>query len=298
MDFRLGTEYIPRVVVLVASFNGEDFLRRQLDTIFSQVGVDVNVLISDDCSNDDTLRIVQEFKNRGAPIKILSEGHKFGSAGRNFLSMIKTVRLETYDYVAFSDQDDIWAPDKLIFAIKALRFHKVGGFSSSVEAYWPDSGKLVYVDKASPQTDVDHWFESPGPGCSQVFTAAAFSKFQRFLFKQGSAVFDVDYHDWLIYAYFKHNSLGWYISPVSKMKYVQHSRNQIGANSGLEAVFSRIRFVWSGWYRQQIELIYRTVTGRDRRLVGSGFLVRNFLRIRRNTKYSIFLSILLFLRFG
>ena len=49
-----------KILVLLASFNGEKFIKNQLDSILSQEGVDVSVLISDDNSNDDTMNIIND----------------------------------------------------------------------------------------------------------------------------------------------------------------------------------------------------------------------------------------------
>ena len=51
----------PRVLVLLSTYNGEKYLREQLDSIFNQVDIEVSVFASDDCSKDGTVSILEEY---------------------------------------------------------------------------------------------------------------------------------------------------------------------------------------------------------------------------------------------
>lgn len=281
-----------KVAVLLAAYNGEACIVHQLKSILGQVDVDVDVFVSVDESTDETLAIVSSFSTKNRNLHILPPRKRFGSAAKNFYHLIATVDTSTYDYVAFSDQDDIWFEDKLSFAIAEMRKFDAVGFSSNVIAFWPKQNIERVVDKASPQTKYDHWFESPGPGCSQVFTAATFAKFRAFVLSNRNQVNCIDYHDWLVYAFYRHNLLSWHISPVSKMKYIQHENNQIGANKGFRAVLSRLLMVRSRWYRSQINLIYRAVSGASSNLIGFSFMVQNVFKLRRKSKQSLAVFVL------
>lgn len=287
---RVRNEKVPSIAVLMATYNGGDFIERQIDSLRGQVGVDVHIFVSDDCSTDNTVQVVKQFMDACAQIHLVSENQKFGSAGLNFFHLIKTVDVSGFDYVAFSDQDDIWNPLKLVRAVECLLSKDVSGYSSSIEAYWPKAGRKLYIDKAQPQSHVDHWFESPGPGCTQVFVCSAFSIFQRFVVANDNVISRVDYHDWLVYAFFRHRGLGWYISPESHMLYVQHEANQMGVNSGLTAAFSRLRSLRNGWYRQQVELIHACVSGDAKALVSRDFIFRNATKLRRKKRDSFLVA--------
>ncbi len=107
---------MPKVDVLMATFNGESFLSEQLDSILSQESVSLRIVISDDGSSDQTLDIVKTYAEKYKNIEIVS-GPCMGAA-RNFFFLLGFSKA---DFVAFSDQDDIWEPNHLINAVTALR---------------------------------------------------------------------------------------------------------------------------------------------------------------------------------
>ena len=280
------------VAILMATYNGEKFIRQQILSILEQKNVSIQIFISDDCSSDNTLKIIEDlYKNYGR-IHVVSTKEKFGSAAPNFFSLIKTVDISKFDYVAFSDQDDIWLPEKLEFAIRELKRNHCNGFSSSVTAYWPQSEAKKLIIKATPQTTEDHWFESPGPGCSQVFTCKSFIKFKDFICDNYEFIKLIDFHDWMIYAFFKHHQLGWHISPTSKMLYVQHETNQMGANSGFLSILKRFNMVRVKWLRNQTNLTYKLISGEKKELITLDYMLKNALKLRREKRHSISLLVL------
>ncbi|MGH1573650.1 glycosyltransferase family 2 protein [Methylobacterium sp. P31] len=110
-----ATNSLPSVSVVLGSFNGERYIAQQIDSIINQSYPPKEVVVADDCSTDRTLDIVRSFINRSKiPIRIVERGNNIGF-GRNFLSGSK---LASADIIAFSDQDDIWHPDKLAVCVE------------------------------------------------------------------------------------------------------------------------------------------------------------------------------------
>lgn len=105
-----------RILVLIATYNGQSYLKEQIDSILNQKKVKVDILISDDSSTDNTLSILEEYK-KNKNIKFYKS--KCGSAQKNFYNLINNADT-SYDYYALSDQDDLWCEDKLYSAIKEL----------------------------------------------------------------------------------------------------------------------------------------------------------------------------------
>jgi len=103
---------LSEIEVLLATFNGELYLSEFLASLCNQQGVRIHLRVSDDGSTDDTLAIVNSFKNKFASCKIYSGPQKGPSA--NFFSLIEK---STYEFVALADQDDIWFPNKLLNSI-------------------------------------------------------------------------------------------------------------------------------------------------------------------------------------
>ncbi|MFI8481164.1 glycosyltransferase family 2 protein [Pseudomonas sp. NPDC078700] len=106
-----------RVSVCIATYNGAPFLEEQLVSIASQLRADDEIIISDDGSQDDTLKICELVKNTFPKIStsILS-GPQLG-VSKNFENAILA---STGDYIFLSDQDDVWLPDKLHTFLEAL----------------------------------------------------------------------------------------------------------------------------------------------------------------------------------
>ncbi len=97
------------VTILLAVYNGEKYLARQLDSVLGGGFKNFNILIRDDGSTDNSLKIAEEYADRYSQITVL-QGEPTGSACRNFFELIKAA---DDDYVMFCDQDDYWLPDKI-----------------------------------------------------------------------------------------------------------------------------------------------------------------------------------------
>ena len=98
------------IVVLLATYNGQEYLREQLDSLVQQTFKDFQIVIHDDGSTDDTLAIIDEYLKKYPEMFVQYFGEPQGSAKANFLWMLKEVQA---DYYFFCDQDDVWAPDKV-----------------------------------------------------------------------------------------------------------------------------------------------------------------------------------------
>ena len=281
-----------RVLVLLATYNGQKYIEEQLESILVQIDVDVELLVSDDNSTDNTLEIVNKLA-KDCDINLLTNRKTLGSSA-NFFNLIENCNTQFIDYIAFSDQDDIWNKDKIISAINLLESSNCDGFSSDVIAYWPELNRKKLLKKSYTQQEYDHWFESPGPGCSQVFTVKSFESFKKFIMKNRRKLTKIEYHDWLIYSYYKHNNYKWIISDEPKMLYRQHQSNVSGANYTIKAKLTRFNKILDDWYKNQIMLNYEVITNKEfNEFVRSERLLFKPLSLRRNKLYSLFIWLLL-----
>lgn len=99
-----------KVAILMATYNGAEYIAEQLDSILKQSFTDWELYIHDDGSTDNTIGIVKSYVDM-YPQKIhLIEGPSTGGAKSNFFFLMSRV---SCDYVMFSDQDDYWLPDKI-----------------------------------------------------------------------------------------------------------------------------------------------------------------------------------------
>lgn len=271
----------------MATHNGESYLRQQVTTVLGQVGVEVVVFCSDDNSQDGTKEILGEFSRNFSNFKILLPHQKFGGASLNFYNLIKYLPVENFDYIAFADQDDIWFPNKIIDAIDEMVLFNAYGFSSDVFAYWNyESVRIKRIRKSYPQTNYDYFFESPGPGCTQVMDAELFLDFQKFVTENYTEVSKLDYHDWITYAFSRSNGYKWIISKKINMLYRQHQNNQLGANVGTSATMKRFERLKTGWYAGQVKLLF-DMFSHSNEIVSLRFFLKNALKLRRKKSHSI-----------
>ena len=112
----MNSEEKPSISVAMATYNGEKYLRKQLDSIFSQTLLPLEVIISDDGSSDNTLSILDEYQNKHSSIKVIK--NKNPGINNNFIHAAQHCNAS---WIAFCDQDDIWQPNKLELLFKASK---------------------------------------------------------------------------------------------------------------------------------------------------------------------------------
>lgn len=105
--------------ILLATYNGEKFIRDQIESILCQTYKDWNLIIQDDGSTDKTIGILKDYLEKyPEKIKIFLNKKNSGSCVKNFLSLAKRSRSQ---YVMFCDQDDVWLEDKIEITLKAMK---------------------------------------------------------------------------------------------------------------------------------------------------------------------------------
>ena len=244
----------PKCAVLMATHNGEPWLADQLDSLFTQQFVELQIIVSDDQSSDGTLQILSN-RVSSLSITILPKlSNPFGSANRNFMRLIRDSDIGEADYIALADQDDIWREDKLKRSIERLQVEESSAYSSDFEAFWPDGRNLI-VKKSFPQREFDHLFGSPGPGCTFVFKRSLFLEIRAWVISNFDVLSSLWVHDWILYAYTRTHGHRWFIDSMPTLRYRQHNSNEIGVNFGFKAMLRRLAIVKQGRYRHDIVII-------------------------------------------
>jgi glycosyltransferase involved in cell wall biosynthesis len=100
---------MPQLQVLLATYNGAHYIDVQLKTLLAQTVSDIEIVCSDDGSSDETLAILQRYRDEGHPLRILPSRNT-GSAASNFFRLMEA---STAPYVMLCDQDDFWYADKI-----------------------------------------------------------------------------------------------------------------------------------------------------------------------------------------
>jgi glycosyltransferase involved in cell wall biosynthesis len=97
------------ISIAMATYNGSLYLKEQLDSIINQTYKNIEIIIVDDCSIDNTVDIILQYKQQYPFIKLLQNQQNLGIVK----SFAKALSKCNGDYIALSDQDDVWFPDKL-----------------------------------------------------------------------------------------------------------------------------------------------------------------------------------------
>ncbi|AIR06920.1 hypothetical protein JT31_20520 [Cedecea neteri] len=290
---------VASVVVLLAAYNGMEWIEEQVQSILNQKNVVLDIYLSVDVSTDGTEKFCAELTAKYDNIHMLPYGERFGDAASNFYHLIKNVDVSGYDFISFSDQDDIWYEDKLFRAVTKLSSGEYAGYSSNVLAFWRD-GRTKIINKSQKQVEYDFLFESAGPGCSIVINKNIACAFRKILI-ESDEIKEIEYHDWFVYALARSSGCKWYIDALPSMKYRQHERNQIGANNSWRAAMKRISMIQSGWYRSQIkrtisvlsihdQFLFRCLS--DRSLSSRILLLKNINKIRRKFSERVFFFVI------
>ena len=105
----MNKDTMQTISVVMATYNGEKYLREQIDSILAQTYPIHELIIQDDCSTDNTVAIANEYAKRYPVVKVFLNQRNSG-LNQNFKTAVMRA---TGDFVAISDQDDVWYNDKL-----------------------------------------------------------------------------------------------------------------------------------------------------------------------------------------
>ncbi len=105
-----------KVDILLATYNGEKYIEQQLDSILTQTYSNFRLLISDDCSSDNTRAILEKYKQKDNRIEVFLQNENLGVI-KNFEFLLGKVENK---YYMFSDQDDVWKEHKIEKSLKKI----------------------------------------------------------------------------------------------------------------------------------------------------------------------------------
>ena len=104
-----------KVAVVMSTYNGEKYIKEQLDSILNQTYKNIDIVIRDDGSKDNTVKIIESYQKKFSNIKLIT-GKNLGF----IKSFFELLRLVEADYYAYADQDDVWMPNKIELAVEEL----------------------------------------------------------------------------------------------------------------------------------------------------------------------------------
>lgn len=224
-----------KVLVLLATYNGEKYLQEQLDSIYEQKGVEVSVLARDDGSSDCTCEILEKNKKEHN-INWYTGMHL--NVQKGFFDLMQKAKEFDVEYIAFCDQDDVWDSDKLYIAVQNLK-----KYNTNLPALYYSGQRLVNEKQElianhelnKNRTLVTRFVLSDFAGCTGVFNKALLNEVIKF---------EPDYmlmHDsWILKVCL---CLGGNVCVDSEphMNYRQHGGNSVGLGRSLPAYLKQVK---------------------------------------------------------
>ena len=284
---------LPKVAVLMATYNGEKFLAEQIGSILNQESVDVYLYIRDDHSSDGTIDLINALQKKNSNIFLYDLMQDQLRVTKNFYSIVRDTDFAEMDYIAYSDQDDIWLPNKLSKAIESMKNNGSDCYASNLLLGDVDGkirkrtvfARIIYYllnHKTNHQSDFDHYLEAASAGCTLVLGKGAAIYFKNRVMILYPKIPSDASHDWSTYAITRLGGFKWYIDRNSYIIYRQHGDNAYGANNGIKGVAKLLDLFRSGWYRRHILMIDE--------LYNEGALHPTFIEQVRNYRQTSLLS--------
>jgi rhamnosyltransferase len=249
------------VNVLLATFNGKEFLSEQLDSLLNQVNCNINISIRDDHSTDGTIDIIKNYKLK-FPNKINFLEDSYGptkSACKNFLLLLCNTKIyiDQFDYYAFCDQDDIWLPNKVNNSIESLKKNNCEAYSSDLLVL--KNKKIINtLKKKDNQTEFDYLFQSASAGCTYLFTQNAVLELLNQINTDFVSKLRNNYsHDWITYAILRSRNYKWFHDENSYILYRQHLNNVYGEKNLIQSFYKKTKLIFNGWYFEHVFFVYR-----------------------------------------
>lgn len=211
-----------KVQVLMSTYNGERFLREQIESLLGQSWKDLEILIRDDGSKDRTREILKEYSDKHDNIQIYLESNL--GVTRSFFELLKK---SDADYAAFCDQDDIWLENKIEAAVAKLKQEDGPALYCS--------NKILTDSSGTPMEKQDSRMREPGfgnaavecicTGCTAVMNRKLIEILKRKLPEHAVL------HDWWTYLAASYAGKVIY-DEHAYIYYRQHEENMVGGKSG------------------------------------------------------------------
>ena len=216
-----------KIDILLATYNGSKYLHEQLDSILNQSYGNINVIIRDDGSSDNTVMIIKEYEQKDSRVRLLNDN--LGNLGfvRNFEELMKN---STSEYLMFSDQDDIWYNNKVETSYKRIKaIEEINGKScpilvhtnSKIMNYETRTKSLFISDYAKNSSFENSFFNFFVQGSTMLINASL--KREALPFSK-----EVYLHDRYLHLIAEFIGIRSYVDAPT-MDYRQHSNNEIGS---------------------------------------------------------------------
>jgi glycosyltransferase involved in cell wall biosynthesis len=278
-----------KIQILLSTYNGEKFLKEQLESLINQTYGNVKILVRDDGSTDGTQSILKSYEEDGYIEFYI--GKNIGACA-SFFELVKKADINA-SYFAFSDQDDFWKPEKIEIAIAKLEKEddKLPVIYCSKTTVVDDKLNIITTHKQKTIKRISFGnsiVENIATGCTIVANKTMIKEMQKVNNTNG-----IFLHDW--FAYMIATAFGKIIyDSNSYILYRQHSNNVIGLSKNtyedykrkvkLLFMYVRTKIIYNNTYK--FYEIYSSQL-KDSDIV----LIKNFLSKRMFQKLKVVFSL-------
>lgn len=234
------------ITILMTTLNGEKYIAEQIESLLNQTETRWKLVIQDDCSNDKTAEIIQDYVRRySSKIIFVERESPSGSAKNNFSSMLKFAKT---DYMMTCDQDDVWLPQKIEVTLQKIleleeTFSKKIPLLVHTDLKVVDSNLKIVAESMFKRQNLNYCRDGLNnllvqnivTGCTLMVNATLLNRIQEI--PQESIM-----HDWwfaLIAATFGH--IGFVNQ--STILYRQHSKNEVGSKNARSLLYNIKRMI-------------------------------------------------------
>jgi glycosyltransferase involved in cell wall biosynthesis len=274
------TAALPHVAILMATYNGAEFLPQQLDSLAAQTHENWRLWVSDDGSADATLDILRRYQEAWGQDKLRLLAGPGRGFQANFLSLTARPDISA-DYFAWSDQDDVWLPEKLARALE--RLDPLGFERPALYC-----GRTIYIDRQGREIGrsalMNHRPPSFANALMQCICGAntmVFNPATRSLIAVRPDLAVATHDGWTYQLVCGCGGLVLY-DPEPMVRYRQHGLNIIGQNRSLAARWSRVKRLFSGDLKRYIEINLEALYQAASRLTPENRLcLENLVELRR-----------------
>lgn len=231
------------VEILLATYNGEKYVKEQLDSILHQDYENWVISACDDASKDSTYEILTEYAKRYPDkFRIRKNEKGFGSAKLNFMHLIQN---STGQYVMCCDQDDVWLPNKISLTLEEMKKNEEGNKPVLVhtdlkvvdaQLHVKSESFFAYSKFKRFPTYRELLIQNTVTGCTMMMNKALVE-----LLKEEMDISKVLMHDWVAALVASANGCLGYVNQPT-MLYRQHGVNSVGAKKyGLPLFLAKLR---------------------------------------------------------
>lgn len=152
------------ISIITPAYNASRFIAETIKSVQSQTFADWEMLIVDDCSGDDTVKIIRQFSLKDKRIRLIALEQNVGAAEARNIALSKA----RGSYIAFLDSDDLWYPDKLTKQMDFIRKHDYAFTYTDYECISEDASRILYTVRAPFSIDYSAYLKNTTIGTLTV----------------------------------------------------------------------------------------------------------------------------------